>query len=83
MSKPSTVPNLIQPCEGNRSVGAGSRKEPGACSLRVSHRRTFVTHVVIPDEMRMTTSVQVAVMPIPDEKDRYRNGRNEVGTTLG
>jgi hypothetical protein len=38
--------------------------------------------VVIPDEMRMTTRVQVAVIPMPEEKDRYRRGKKEVGTTL-
>lgn len=78
------MPNLTQPCEGNRSVGAGSRSEPGACSLSISLALIMhkCTHVVIPEEMRMTTNVQVAVMPMPDEKDRYRKGMNEVGTTL-
>lgn len=40
------------------------------------------THVAIPENMRMPTSVQVEVMPSADEKDRNRNGTKDVGMIL-
>lgn len=39
-------------------------------------------HVVIPEKMRIATRVHVAVIPIPEEKDRNRSGRKLVGNTL-
>jgi len=40
------------------------------------------TYVVIPEKIRMATRVHVAVIPIPEEKDKKRSGIKLVGNTL-
>jgi hypothetical protein len=84
MRSPMTVPSLTHPCVGKRSVGAGSRRDPGPCSLGLAPNEGYgrSTNVVIPEKIRMATSVQVAVIPIPEENDKNRKGTKLVGRTL-
>jgi hypothetical protein len=60
-----------------------SAKLTGMCTATsVAGRFNGVTHVAIPENMRMPTSVQVEVMPSADEKDRNRKGTKDVGMIL-